>query len=226
MALLKDLTGQRFRKLTATKYVGNKHWLCQCDCGNVTIVKSCNLKSGHTKSCGCIAREQSAVNGRKRTMDLSGQRFGKLVAIEAVKKGNKRVWKCKCDCGNICYVTQNNLCRKTHGTTSCGCNVNHRKRNNVGNIKRKELLKNSKLGIRGVHYCKTNGIYIATIGFKGKRYYLKGSKDLQDCIDARKKAEQKIFGDFLEWYENERINKKGKTKGANPETELAPLLRP
>ncbi len=218
MALLKDLTGQKFGKLTATRYIGNRNWECQCDCGNVTVVKNYNLQNGHTKSCGCLAREQSAINGKKGAMDLAGRRFGKLVVIEHVEKGSKNFWKCQCDCGNICYVTQNNLCRKTHATTSCGCNVSLDAANkanivsgtNVGNIKRKDPSKNNKLGIKGVYYCKTQGIYIATIGFKGKKYYLKGSKDLQACIEARKKAEQKIFGDFLEWYENERINKNNK----------------
>lgn len=29
-------------------------WLCQCECGNTTIVQGGNLRSGNTKSCGCI----------------------------------------------------------------------------------------------------------------------------------------------------------------------------
>lgn len=61
----KDLTGQRFGKLTVIKYLGYemntvgrtraKHkWLCQCDCGNTKITQSRYLLSGHTQSCGCI----------------------------------------------------------------------------------------------------------------------------------------------------------------------------
>lgn len=55
---LKDLTGQKFGKLTVIKRVlevGKKlQWLCQCDCGTKIIVDGTNLKTGHTLSCGCI----------------------------------------------------------------------------------------------------------------------------------------------------------------------------
>lgn len=53
-----DLVGQKFGKLTVIKRTNNigtnVAWLCQCDCGNTTIVQSNNLRSGHTISCGCI----------------------------------------------------------------------------------------------------------------------------------------------------------------------------
>lgn len=54
----KDITGQKFGRLTAIKYVGrnkNKYalWECQCDCGNVVVVIGRNLRTGITKSCGC-----------------------------------------------------------------------------------------------------------------------------------------------------------------------------
>lgn len=203
-----DLTGQVFGKLTAIKYLGNSCWECRCECGNIKNVKSYNLKSGHTKSCGCIAKEQAVLNGRKSLKDLTGKRFGKLVAQKRVKRGDRYLWQCRCDCGNICYVSQNNLCRTEKATKSCGCIVNLDAANkanfvqgtNVGNIKRKEALSNSSLGIKGVYYSKTQGLYIATIGFQGKQYHLKSSTNLQECINARKKAEQEMFGDFLEWY--------------------------
>lgn len=53
--------------------------------------------------------------------DISGQRFGKLVAVEKtdIKKNTTFVWKCICDCGNEHMVPVNSL---TTGTTkSCGC---------------------------------------------------------------------------------------------------------
>lgn len=33
------------------------NWLCQCDCGNIVEVLGYSLKSGHTKSCGCLHEE-------------------------------------------------------------------------------------------------------------------------------------------------------------------------
>ena len=51
-----DLTGQRFGKLVAKEYIGNKTWLCECDCtpGKLKPILSANLKNGSTVSCGCL----------------------------------------------------------------------------------------------------------------------------------------------------------------------------
>ena len=52
-----DITGEKFGKLTVLKRVGKDGsfatWLCVCDCGRETIVRSRSLWSGNTKSCGC-----------------------------------------------------------------------------------------------------------------------------------------------------------------------------
>lgn len=53
-----DLTGQKFGKLTVlgpAENIGSRTaWRCQCDCGRETVVKTGHLRSGHTKSCGCL----------------------------------------------------------------------------------------------------------------------------------------------------------------------------
>jgi len=46
-----------FNKLTVVKRCGTANngsvlWLCMCECGNAIKVRSCNLRSGHTRSCG------------------------------------------------------------------------------------------------------------------------------------------------------------------------------
>lgn len=51
-----DLINQKFGKLVVkNKKKRNKHrcilWLCECECGNKTIVSSQDLRSGNTKSC-------------------------------------------------------------------------------------------------------------------------------------------------------------------------------
>ena len=57
--------------------------------------------------------------GRKK-VDLTGQRFGKLVVVREVgRKNGKVVWECLCDCGNTVIVVTGNL--TSGGTTSCGC---------------------------------------------------------------------------------------------------------
>ena len=54
----KDLTNQKFGKLTALYPTGNKIgqnyiWHCKCECGNECDVREGDLKNGHTSSCGC-----------------------------------------------------------------------------------------------------------------------------------------------------------------------------
>lgn len=41
------------------------HWLCQCICGNTTIVTTSDLKRGHTKSCGCLKLKNNNKTSRK-----------------------------------------------------------------------------------------------------------------------------------------------------------------
>ena len=60
-----------------------------------------------------------------KLVDLTGQRFGRLTVVE--KKGSREYrpgryriyWRCKCDCGNECYVHTTDL--RTGKVKSCGC---------------------------------------------------------------------------------------------------------
>lgn len=61
-----DLTGQTFGRLTviAPHSCGERQmkYICQCECGNVKIIRSDSLLSGNTKSCGCLKEEQNKIN--------------------------------------------------------------------------------------------------------------------------------------------------------------------
>lgn len=61
MGKLKDLTGQKFGKLTVIERAEKKgkysFWVCQCECGNKKIIRQDNLTTGHTTSCGCNAKK-------------------------------------------------------------------------------------------------------------------------------------------------------------------------
>lgn len=56
-----------------------------------------------------------------RLIDMTGQRYGRLVVLERAytDKDNFIRWKCQCDCGNICYVRGYPM--RTGATRSCGC---------------------------------------------------------------------------------------------------------
>ena len=55
---MQDLTGQKFGMLTVIdfshKEKNHYYWKCECECGNICIKNGSNLKSGSTKSCGCL----------------------------------------------------------------------------------------------------------------------------------------------------------------------------
>lgn len=73
MGLLVELTGQRFsrlvvlRKCTRTRS-GSAKWLCKCDCGSEKEVYGQNLRAGVSKSCGCLSKEISSINGKNNRL--------------------------------------------------------------------------------------------------------------------------------------------------------------
>lgn len=46
-----DIKGLKFNKLTAINYAGNEKWEFECECGNIVIKKTSDVKRGATKSC-------------------------------------------------------------------------------------------------------------------------------------------------------------------------------
>lgn len=65
-----DLTGQRFGSLLVLGFshvdkTRSTHWFCRCDCGKEIVLKGNNLRTGNTRSCGCLARK--TVGDRSRT---------------------------------------------------------------------------------------------------------------------------------------------------------------
>lgn len=84
------------------------------------IIKWCTIKSNNL-----IQGDDSVKRNKKGQFvkgsgikDITGQRFGKLVAIELdIVKNRKSYWKVKCDCGNEKIVRSDTLKK----ITSCGC---------------------------------------------------------------------------------------------------------
>ncbi len=92
MAKLIDITGQRFGRLVVvrrgdTSSDGKAMWVCLCDCGEVTEVRSYQLRSGITKSCGCLFRETSSVTARQ-TNNKYGLDSNRNVSANKSKHGD------------------------------------------------------------------------------------------------------------------------------------------
>lgn len=116
-ARIRDLTGQRFGRLLVVSLSTYRarsrraaYWSCRCDCGRSHIARSWSLVSGQTRSCGCL-----------RSSDLTGQRFGRVVAVELAgkTKHGQTMWLVRCDCGAR-HITSGHSLRRGN-TRSCGC---------------------------------------------------------------------------------------------------------
>lgn len=210
LASSKDLTGRQFGRLTAIERTSGKKgssfvWRCRCECGAEAMVSSNSLLSGNTRSCGCLLTQSK----RAAFHDISGRRFGKLVAVEPVEKrsGGSVVWRCRCDCGQENeYPVKTLLDGKAQ---SCGC----LKRENdalqrtlhyidgtcvefLENMGR--LRSDNTSGYPGLKYVR--GKWEVRIAFKKRSYYLGAYEDKEEAIRVRQKAEQRLFGEFLDWY--------------------------
>lgn len=73
MAAAIDLIGHTFGRLRVTELLGvrnrsplasrgHRYWRCECECGNQIETCSTNLRTGNTKSCGCLQRERVGKN--------------------------------------------------------------------------------------------------------------------------------------------------------------------
>lgn len=71
MTKLIDISNQRFGKLFVLCRIKGRRWQCICDCNQYCVVYSYDLKSGHTKSCGCLRREKTGE--KRRTHGLSNK---------------------------------------------------------------------------------------------------------------------------------------------------------
>lgn len=173
-----DLTGQRYGKLIVVKEVESirvgkkkvpkRRWLCICDCGEKTIVQTDSLRSGQTKSCGCI----KPINVSKANLiDLTGQKFGYLTVVKKVEKESNlptTFWLCKCDCGKETIVTASNL--KSGHTKSCGC-----------------LKRNGK----GVYLTK-NGRYRAVLYHNRKLFHVGVFDTEEEAITAKEEMRKRL----------------------------------
>lgn len=209
-----NIIGEQYGRLTVLKEVEQigyeRRFLCKCICGNEKIVGMSQLRTGKTKSCGCLNKE---ITSQKNTRDLTGKRFGKLTVIGRSKEKHqtqtKAIWQCKCDCGNTLDVLSTYL---TSGdTTSCGC---HRKQlgielqqNNKKNfwndgvfspILKSKRRSDNTTGVKGVSLNRRNGKYRAQISIKGKKIYLGEYPTIEQAAKAREAGEEKYHSPYLE----------------------------
>lgn len=151
----KELIGNKFGRLTVVEDLGifvkegtktKLHWVkCKCDCGNKCVVDLYKLKSGHTQSCGCIAKDalidrnknNKWSHNRKKyneyfiVGDITYVRYGLsddcfIIDTEDLDKVKDYYW-CKDRYGYAIAQTQNGvlLLHKVIVDAPCGYDIDH-----------------------------------------------------------------------------------------------------
>lgn len=223
---LVDLTGHKFGKLVVlyrtddyiVKTSGRKftNWHCKCECGNEIDVVGSSLKSGYTKSCGCLSKE---LKRKHNVYDLSGE-YG----IGYTSKGEKFYFdledydaiKDYCWCinkqGYVIARTINGerdmvlFHRLLFPNSEVVDHIDHNTKNNQKNNLREvvyqqnsmnhKINKNNTSGVTGVSWNKTHNLWRARIHFKGKEISLGYYTNFDDAVKARKSAEDKYYGEY------------------------------
>lgn len=112
------MENMKFGMLTAVRQTeeqenGSVVFEWKCDCGNTVFKTVDAVKYMNNKNCGCRVT---------RRFDITGQRFGKLVAVQSTNErrhGTNVVWEWKCDCGGSAFLTLNEV--KQRKNPNCGC---------------------------------------------------------------------------------------------------------
>jgi len=146
--------------------------------------------------------------------NLVGKRFGKLEVIGRSDKRGSRgartvpLWECRCDCGAICYKATDTLTNpEVSMCNDCaGKYAGEKMREKAGfvdgtqisRITSNKLIASNTSGARGVYFDKRTGLWRARLKFKGKLMNFGSYKNFDDAVKARKKAEQLVWGEFLD----------------------------
>ena len=162
---------------------------------------------------------------RGKAKDLAGKMIGYLKVLHPAGKEerNNVLWQCECRCGKLIEVPATRLLMGN--TLSCGClrteqlqraNKNIEKTNLSQALKDTSQSAHSMSGYVGVTRKKEK--WQAYINYKGKRYSLGCYDKLEDAVEARKRAKEKVMEDaevLLEEYERRHRNDQKLPKTGN-----------
>ena len=122
MSKLIDETGHTYGRLTVLYRIPNTtpaKWHCKCQCGNECDVVGTALRSGNTKSCGCLQKDRAIESNIRRGKTVKiGDKFGSLTVLEI--KPKRLI--CQCDCGTIKEYDKGHVV--SGHTSTCGCHIN------------------------------------------------------------------------------------------------------
>lgn len=150
-------------------------------------------------------------------LDLTGQRFGRLTAVERSDKyveyaghGRKYLWKCICDCGEVVYRLPEKLrsdvdsacesCKAKSAVSFMYAKAGFVEGTQLAKIAATKATSASKSGVRGVIWNKHTGKWRAALRFQGVTHYLGEYSEFSAAVKARKDAEDKYYAPILAEY--------------------------
>jgi hypothetical protein len=221
-----DLTGRDFGRLHVMGESENRkgravHWWCQCRCGELTCVAANNLKSGASKSCGCLREEQ-----RKKRCTKHGQKkVGQVTKIYNIWLSMmQRCYNPKCSSYKNYGQRGISVCGRWHSFENFYADMGDkpkgksldRRDNNVGynpeNVvwaTMHEQAQNRRA--KGCYFSKKQNKWMSVITRNGETFYLGRYEQEHEAKEAYRKASDCFKSDPDRFYS--KYGKKRKVKG-------------
>lgn len=173
MGRYKDITGQRFGKLTVLdeKAKCKGHVVCVCDCGNVKEIRKADIVAGKIKTCG----SKGCRLGRWRKLD------------DADVQHTQNTREIHTD------YSSNKIIDKSFENEERVIDINKVYKKMYEISKKPSISKKNSSGYTGVVWNKKNKRWIAGIGFKGEHIHLGSFQIFDKAVRARKEAEELLF---------------------------------
>lgn len=218
---LSDLSNIEFGRWTVL-YLDKKrtdvgkgvYWICECQCKTIKSVYASSLKSGKSKSCGCLNRELAKERNKRHNLyDLCGE-YGVgytlkneefYFDLEDYDKIKNYTWYIN-DNGYIRSTDRDGCDRKyihqiiTNQRSGVVDHINHNLTDNrkinlretaqLKNSCNSKLRKNNTSGVTGVRWCDIKNKWKAYITVNYKGINLGSFDDFEDAVYARKEAER------------------------------------
>ena len=221
-----NIAGEVYGRLTVIEEVeqdisiSNKKirkWKCQCECGNKVITRQVSLRSGNTKSCGClrkeITKETKTKHGHSSNRSNSKE-YSCWLGIKARcfnpndtayhNYGGRGItmyfeWK---DDFEAFYKYMGDAPSPNHSIDRINENGNYEPGNvewgtNQTQAIRRRTRKDNTSGIKGVKWNKKDKKWIAYIGVNHKLIHLGSFNTKKEALVARLEAEEKYHKPLL-----------------------------
>lgn len=212
-----EIIGKRFCRLVVDSSVGvinkNSHYKCYCDCGSEVIVSRPNLKSGHTKSCGCLNIDRlknRSTHGMSKTKiygvwNTMIQRCDNKHSYSYERYGGRGISVCTQwhsfdafydwakDNGYKSGLTIDRINNDgNYEPSNCRWATPTEQANNRSNPRywARNKRSNNTSGVIGVCFDNSRRKWVAQIGYKGIGYKIKRFNTKYEAISQRKEWEK------------------------------------